>query len=103
MGRRSSPLVLGLTLLLAACGVTVPDEATGPEIYDLVCARCHASDLGGGVGPALGAGSEAAAKADDAYIQTITRGRGRMPAFGSSLTDAQIDLVIDYLREQQGG
>ncbi len=95
-------MMLAATLMLvSACGTQVPDDASGTEIYELVCARCHGSQLGGGVGPALDAGSDAAANTDAYYQQTISRGRGRMPSFGSSLSDEQIDLVIDFLREQQ--
>ncbi len=102
MRRPSSFLLAAVLILFSACGADVPDDASGAEIYDLVCARCHGSQLQGGIGPALDAGSDSAAKTDDYYVQTITRGRGRMPAFGSSLSEAQVDSVIAYLREQQG-
>lgn len=94
--------LLVAALVLGACSTSVPPNAGGEEIYELVCARCHGSGLEGGVGPALGSGSDAAANGHDYYLQTISRGRGRMPAFGSSLSEEQIELVIRYLREQQG-
>jgi len=94
-------MLVAAMMLVSACGTQVPDDASGAEVFELVCARCHGSQLGGGVGPALDAGSEAADKTDAYYQQTISRGRGRMPSFGSSLTQEQIDLVIDFLREQQ--
>lgn len=95
-------VLLAAVLLFGACSASVSPDAGGAEIYELVCARCHGADLEGGLGPALGAGSAAAANGHDYYLQTISRGRGRMPAFGSSLSDEQIELVISYLREQQG-
>ncbi len=52
--------------------------------------------------PALGPGSEAAAKPDESLLATITNGRARMPSFGNQLTDAQIDGLVVYLREVQG-
>lgn len=97
----SYALIAVVSIVFAACGAEVAPDASGAEIYEQVCARCHGSDLSGGLGPALGAGTAAAEQTDEAYVQTITRGRGRMPAFGSSLTDAQIELVIDFLREEQ--
>jgi mono/diheme cytochrome c family protein len=54
------------------------------------------------VGPALGPGSNAATQADEFIVLTVTRGRGRMPSFGSTLTSEQIDRVVAFLREQQG-
>lgn len=97
---RSAILLAVLTLSAGAC-VSVDEAASGAEIYDQVCARCHAADLSGGVGPALGAGSDAASQGDEYWIQTIRRGRGRMPSFRSTLTDEQIDRVVAYVREQQ--
>lgn len=87
-------------LLLGAC-VDIDDASTGRQIYEQACANCHGDDLGGGIGPALGAGTEVADRDDEYYIVTITRGRGRMPAFGSTLSDDQIERVIEFLREQQ--
>ncbi len=94
-------LLVAMVVALAACGTSLPDDATGEEVYTAVCARCHGADLAGGVGPALGAGTEVSEQPDDYYVQTISRGRGRMPAFGSSLTEHQIDRVIEYLRARQ--
>ncbi len=60
------------------------------------------TDLSGGIGPAIGPGSNAAAQDDDFLVLTITRGRGRMPSFDSTLSDDQIARVVDYLRTAQG-
>lgn len=94
-------LVAGLAaLVLMACG---PDEsATGAEIYSQVCARCHGADLSGGVGPDLGPGSSAAAQTDEFLVQTISDGRGRMPSFRQTLSAAQIERVVRFLRQRQG-
>ena len=87
-------------LLLAACGGPAAD-ASGAEIYDQVCARCHGNDLGGRVGPALGPGSGAASAADEFLLTTITRGRGSMPSFSRTLSEKQIERVVAYLRSRQ--
>lgn len=88
-------------LVLTACTGPPPTDATGQEIYQQVCSNCHGEYLEGGLGPAIGAGSNAAAQEDDFLVLTIARGRGRMPSFDSTLTDEQISRVVEYLRAQQ--
>lgn len=90
-----------IVLFLAACGRPAPD-ATGLEIYDQVCARCHGDDLGGGIGPALGPGTNAAEQSDEYLITTITRGRGSMPSFSRTLDETQIRRVVGHIRSEQG-
>ncbi|HEX2152350.1 MAG TPA: cytochrome c [Acidimicrobiia bacterium] len=89
-----------LALMLAACDG--PDaDATGQQIFAEVCARCHSADLSGGVGPALGPGSNAASASDEYLVATITQGRGAMPSFQQTLTPEQIERVVTYLRQEQ--
>lgn len=88
-------------LVLTACTDPPPVDASGQEIFQQVCANCHGEDLSGGVGPPVGAGSNAAAQDDDFLVLTITRGRGPMPSFDSTLSDEQILRVVEYLRAQQ--
>lgn len=86
---------------LTSCGDRPPAEASGAEIFEQICANCHGSDLSGGIGPALDAGSNAASQ-DDAFLEfTITRGRGRMPSFQNTLSQEQIERVIGFIRDQQ--
>jgi len=94
-------LLVMCLLILPACGGRPDADATGEEIYRQVCSNCHGDDLAGGVGPAIGAGSNAASQDDDFLLLTITRGRGRMPSFSATLSDDQISRVIEYLRAQQ--
>lgn len=99
--RRLGALV-ALALTFCSCTFGGPEEdATGEEIYAQLCARCHGSDLGGAVGPALGPGSDVVSETDEFLRFTISNGRGRMPSF-SSLDAAQLDRLIDYIREVQG-
>lgn len=92
-----------VAVLVVATGCNFGDpgsDATGEEIYVQLCARCHGVDLDGGVGPALGSGSNAAEE-DDEYLEfTILNGRGRMPSF-STLDEAQVDRLIAHLRAVQ--
>lgn len=91
-----------LSLIGAACSTNLAVDASGREIYETLCARCHSGDLSGGVGPALGAGSDLADQPDAYLLQTIGLGLGRMPSFRNTLSDEQIQRVADYLRLEQG-
>ena len=95
------PMIMACLLVVTACGGPPPPDATGAEIYRQLCANCHRDDLNGGVGVAIGAGSNAASQDDEFLILTVERGRGRMPSFNSTLTDDQIVRVVEYVREQQ--
>jgi cytochrome c551 len=90
-------------LVLSACSPGAPHEdASGEEIYAQLCARCHGSDLSGGVAPGLGPDSNAATE-DDEYLEfTVSNGRGRMPSF-PSLSTEQLDRLVGYIREVQSG
>jgi mono/diheme cytochrome c family protein len=100
---RSLGAGLLFTLVLSACSLGAPDEdATGEEIYAQLCARCHGADLSGGVAPPLGSDSNAATEHDEYLEFTVSNGRGRMPSF-PSLSEQQIDRLVGYIREVQGG
>ncbi|HSJ28552.1 MAG TPA: cytochrome c [Acidimicrobiia bacterium] len=95
-------LVWCLLVFLAACSGAPAEDATGREIFGQLCASCHDRDLSGGIGPPLGAGSPAVDLSDDLLSATIRQGKGsRMPAFSRTLSDAQIDRLIGFIREQQ--
>ncbi|MDH3261604.1 MAG: cytochrome c [Acidimicrobiia bacterium] len=96
-------LVVLSTNLLAACGAGLDENASGEQVYNARCSSCHRKDLSGGIGPALGPGSEAVDRPLEYYEITINSGKGRMPSFGSSLTDEQISRVIDYVIAFQDG
>lgn len=86
-------------LLLAACAPTELVDATGQEIYAELCARCHGVELEGGVAP----GIEITAETTDEHLATVIRdGVGVMAGYGSTLSNEQIDRVVDYLRIASG-
>ncbi len=88
-----------LVVLMAGCN-SIPEDASGPEIFEQACAGCHSQDGSGGVGPPLDAGSNASEQPDSFLEETVTRGRGSMPSF-SDLTDAQLDRLIQHIRSIQ--
>ena len=97
-------LLLMTALVLSACSLGgPPDDATGEEMYADLCTSCHGADMSGGVGPALGPGSNSAAESDEFLAFTITNGRGRMPSFESTLNEEQVDRLVGYIREVQNG
>jgi mono/diheme cytochrome c family protein len=74
-------------------------ESPGAALFSGNCARCHGADGGGGLGPQLSDGKVVEAFPDVAdQITFVTRGRGSMPAFGDTLSPAQIRQVVEYTR-----
>jgi cytochrome c551 len=95
-------LFAGALLVVSACSVGRPaPDATGEEIYIQLCSNCHGDDLSGGIGPALGPGSEAAERPEAFLESAIMDGRGRMPSFESSLDEDQLGRLIGFIREEQ--
>ena len=90
----------GAMLLMAACAPTELVDASGQEIYAELCARCHGVELEGGVAP----GIEITDATTDEHLATVIRdGVGVMAGFGSTLSDEQIDRVVDHLRTTSRG
>ncbi len=76
---------------------------TGQSLYNDNCAACHQrSGLGiKGAFPTL-IGGKMVTGPLPALIPTVLNGRGGMPAFKSDLTDAQMALVLSYIRSSWG-
>ncbi len=71
----------------------------GGQIFAANCARCHGAHGEGNLGPQLAGGvvvNDFPNVADQ--IAVVTNGRGGMPAFGHTLSAAQIRLVVDFTR-----
>lgn len=99
---RARLVVAAFGVAIAACSGPGPDTF-GPELYQGSCAACHgANGEGAGGRPAVGAGSDAAELTDDQLRGVIRVGPGAMPGFENKLSDAQIDSLVEYLRELQG-
>lgn len=95
----------GLVVVLCGCAGGDPaGDGEGRRIYAERCAACH-GEGGVGDGPTAGlmgitpANLQVAvrekSKAD--VLGTIARGRGVMPAFGRSLTEAEREAVYRYI------
>jgi cytochrome c551 len=92
-----------LIALATACSPGPDEDASGSQIYSELCARCHGTDLDGGIGPALGPESRSVSEPDEFLRFTIVNGRGRMPSFESTLDGDQIDRLVAFIREVQSG
>jgi cbb3-type cytochrome c oxidase subunit III len=80
------------------------EDLTGRDLFTMGCAFCHGVDArGSDIGPDLGPGSEAEEDSNSRLTKRITEGKDEMPAFGNILTDAQIELLVGYLRGVQAG
>jgi menaquinol-cytochrome c reductase cytochrome b/c subunit len=73
---------------------------TGGQLFAIACASCHGAQGEGGVGPALNTQEFQAKYDDQALFDTISNGHTATPmvAWGDSLTDEQINLLVQYIR-----
>ena len=95
-------------ILLCAGALTLPAsiraQSDNAKTYKANCALCHAADGSGNSpsGKALGAkdlsSSEIQAKSDAELTDVITKGKGKMPAFGSKLKPDDIKQLVAYIR-----
>ena len=107
----SITVVVGLIVLAAAVGFfgnsaranSWAGDAAGT--YNSKCAKCHGRD---GRAKSLHAKHEKARDlssgewqsdvSDERIYNSISNGKGKMPAFKKSLTDSQIDELVTYVR-----
>jgi cytochrome c6 len=93
-------IVLGLFLL----GTTARAQNDGAALFKAKCAPCHGPDGKGEtpMGKAVKArdlGSDEVQKESDAqFTETISNGKGKMPAYKGKLTDDQIKQLVSFIR-----
>ena len=89
-------------LALPSAAQTQPDAA---RIYKTNCALCHSADGSGdtATGKALHAKdlrSDEVQKHSDAELEeVISKGRGKMPAFGAKLKPDDVTKLVAYIRD----
>jgi len=94
-------LILSIVLFFYISACTSQEQisySSGEEVYQARCSSCHASDLSGRVGPSLDAESSAASMPNSYWVQTITKGKGSMPA--QRLSDQEVEQVIEYIKSK---
>ncbi len=95
-------LLVVAALLVSACAADLPMDATGEQIFSHSCAPCHGRNLQGRSGPPLGGDDPPSLGEERAYfVNTVTKGRSRMPSFESLLSADQIDRVVDFVISRQ--
>ena len=73
---------------------------TGEAIFSSNCAVCHKPDGSGSIGPKISEGATKIRYPEvEDQIRLVTEGRNAMPAFGRQLTPAQIETVVNYVRD----
>jgi cytochrome c6 len=79
-------------------------ESDPAKIYKTNCVLCHSSDGSGGsaTGKALHAkdlrSDEVQKQSDTALIEVITKGKGKMPAFGAKIHPDDVTKLVAYIR-----
>jgi cytochrome c6 len=106
-----SHFLLPLALLFAsffarASAQTAGDADAATAAFKANCAICHGEDGSGTpFGNRLHAkdlrGKDVQAKSSDELAQTIRMGKNNMPAFGNRLDAAQIEKLIQYIRNKK--
>ena len=93
--------IAAIAMMLYGCAksnrptVSSTGAGDGMAIFNQNCARCHGED-GNKIPPWKGkVNNMSHAKA----VDTIVKGFGRMPPFGTSLTSQQIDQVATYVQD----
>ncbi len=95
-------MVLFAGFALASC--TAVFAADGAATFKAKCAMCHGADGSGNtaMGKSMGLkdlGSADVQKMSDAELTAVvTKGKGKMPAYGGKISDEDISAVVKYIR-----
>jgi mono/diheme cytochrome c family protein len=97
----------GIAVCFAALVLPTSLRAEGDtaKVYKTNCVLCHAADGSGSSssGKALKAkdlkSPEVQGKSDAELTDVITKGMGKMPAFGKKLSEDAIKSLVAYIRE----
>lgn len=99
---RLFPLALLATTCLLAADPTAEAELIRrwDPLYQKLCATCHGADLQGGLGGSLVDGKWRRGGSPEQLRHSIAVGWDKtgMPEFGSTLSAAEIDGLVDYIR-----
>lgn len=96
------------SILICVTALALPSSARAQsdagKVYAKNCVLCHAADGSGNSssGKALGAkdlaSSEVQKKSDEELTEVVTKGKGKMPAFGKKITSDEIKGLLAYIR-----
>jgi mono/diheme cytochrome c family protein len=101
-------LILRLFSLSLICFLVVATAAQAqsdaPTLFKANCVLCHAADGSGNTsaGKALKAkdlrSPEVQKQSDAVLVDTITKGKGKMPAFGNKINPDGVKSLVAYVR-----
>lgn len=84
--------------------VRAQKPVTGEQVYGAVCQACHMADAKGAKGageiPALASNPKLAGAAYP--IMVVANGKGGMPGFSGTLSNAQMAEAVTYIRTHFG-
>ena len=87
-----------------ACSATIMTFDDGQSLFKSKCATCHSADGSGNttMGKQLKVrdlrSADVQKQTDVQLAGTIKSGKGKMPAFGKSLNDGQINQLVAFIR-----
>jgi cytochrome c6 len=99
----SAAFFIGLAILALPSVTRAQSDAA--KVFKTNCTLCHGDDGSGNSpsGKALKAkdlrSDEVQKQTDAALAEVITKGRGKMPAFGSKLSPDVINSLVAYIRQ----
>jgi mono/diheme cytochrome c family protein len=91
-------------LCFMALPTTTQAQSDAAKLYKTNCTLCHAADGSGDSpsGKALHAqdlrSEEVQKQSDEVLSEVITKGRGKMPAFGGKIKPADVQKLVAYIR-----
>jgi mono/diheme cytochrome c family protein len=91
--------------ILLALPTATQGQSDAAKLYKTNCALCHSADGSGDSpsGKALHAkdlrSQEVQKQSDEALSEVITKGKGKMPAFGAKIKPDDVKKLVAYLRE----
>lgn len=98
-------LIPAVILCLVAFSAATQAQSDAGKIYKTNCVLCHSAD-GSGSSPAGKAlhsrdlrSEEVQKQSDAALAEAITKGKGKMPAFGAKLQPDEVTRLVAYIRE----
>jgi cytochrome c6 len=89
--------LLACSLIAVCTSSAVAQDAAGT--YKAKCSMCHGADgKGGKMGTRDFASPEVKAETDAQLTDIITKGKGKMPAYGGKVSDDDIKGLVTYIR-----
>ena len=96
------------TLVCTLCCLAVPSpmhaQSDADKMFKTNCVLCHSADGSGSnpTGKAMHAkdlrSDEVQKQSDAALNEVITKGRGKMPAFGAKINPEDVTKLVAYIR-----